>query len=108
MIAGRLRYRLKTFCPVVGEGPFGVADAEYTEHKSIRAERVKYSPSAKFELHEVYPYYKETYLFRSAHSFIKEGWRVMEMGSSILLEVRNIIPDIQRGMLTLECEKVNE
>ena len=108
MIAGRLKYRLQLYRPAGEESIFGMTSGGYTEDKIIRAERVKYIGSHGIELHEVYADYRVSYRIRDAHSFISEGWRLKELGSSVLMEVRNVVPNKERGMLTLECEKVNE
>ena len=37
----------------------------------------------------------------------KEGWRVRQIGGYVYT-VANIIPNLDRGMLTLQCVRVNE
>ncbi len=108
MIAGRLKYRLQLYKPEESAGKFGMEASSYTESRTIRAERVNIRGDRRIELHEIYPDYKVTYRVRSSHSDITEGWRLREVGTSMLFEVCNVIPDKERGLLTLECEKVNE
>lgn len=109
MIAGRMRYKLTLLRPEKITSGFGTASrVTYSEVRDIWAERVNYRGSRGIEVNEVYSDYSARYRVRDAHSDIRDNWRVKEKGSETLFEVRNVIPDKSHGMLTLECEKVNE
>lgn len=109
MIAGRLKYRLVLSKPNEEESGFGTASkVTYGDVRTVWGERVNYRGSRSVEVNEVFADYSAQYRVRDAHRDIREGWRLREAGSESLFEVRNIIHDKNHGMLTLECEKVNE
>ena len=55
---------------------------------------------------EHFPDYRAEFNIRDAHR-VKENWRVQQLGG-YLYSVTNIIPNLDKGMKTLVCERVNE
>ena len=107
MQAGRMRYRLKTFEPVSDTDQWGdEAPKDYVERNTIHAERVKLSGNRSEEVGEHFPDYRVEFNIRDAHP-VKELWRVEQLGG-YLYTVTNVIPNIDRGMKTLVCERVNQ
>lgn len=105
MIAGRMRYRLRILKRVVTVDEFRAEKTEYIPTRTVWAERVKTNGSYRFEVGELFPDYSVEFNIRDAHE-IKENWRVEQLGGYVYT-VTNIIPNIDRGMLTLKCERVN-
>lgn len=107
MQAGRMRYRLKTFEPVADTDQWGdEAPKGFVERATIHAERVKFSGNRSEEVGEHFPDYRVEFNIRDAHP-VKELWRVEQLGG-YLYTVTNVIPNIDRGMKTLVCERVNQ
>lgn len=106
MRAGAMRYRLKVFKPVKGISGFGSEKSEYECFGVINAERVKLTGQQSMEVGEEFADYRADFNIRDAHK-VKSGWRVLQLGGN-LYEVANVIPNIDRGMLTLQCVRVNE
>lgn len=106
MQAGRMRYRLKLFEPVGDADKWGEETPQYKELRIIHAERVKFSGNRSEEVGEHFPDYRVEFNIRDAHP-VKELWRVEQLGG-YLYTVTNVIPNIDRGMKTLVCERVNQ
>lgn len=106
MRAGAMKYRLKLLRPVTTTNEFGEEAQTYEETRTVWAERVKQSGHRSEEVGEHFPDYAAEFNIRDAHP-VKEQWRVLQLGG-YLYTVTNIIPNIDRGMLTLVCDRVNE
>lgn len=101
-----MRYRLQLLQPTFDTNEFGEEYTTYKVTNTVHAERVKMNSSHGVEVGERFPAYSAEYNIRDAHT-IEENWRVQEMGG-YLYNVVNIIPNLDRGMRTLVCERVNE
>jgi hypothetical protein len=102
-----MRYRLRTFEPVADTDQWGdEAPKGFVERATIHAERVKFSGNRSEEVGEHFPDYRVEFNIRDAHP-VEENWRVKQLGG-YEYTVTNIIPNIDRGMKTLVCERVNK
>lgn len=106
MIAGRMKYMLTILEPKEISNDYGSTKIEYTQVGTVHAERVKHSGSRSDEVGEHFPDYRAEFNIRDAHH-IEENWRVRQLGG-YLYTVTNIIPNIDKGMQTLVCVRVNE
>lgn len=106
MQAGRMKYKLALLEPTTVVDNFGEETPGYREFRIVAAERVKISGSRSEEVGELFPDYRTEFNIRDAHP-VKENWRVRQLGG-YLYNVVSIIPNIDRGMQTLICERVNE
>lgn len=106
MRAGAMRERLQVLQPFQDVDHFGAEKTEYKLVNTIHAERVKYKGWRSELVGEHFPDYSVEFNIRDAHE-IKEHWRVQHVGG-YLYDVLNIIPNVERGMLTLVCGRVNE
>lgn len=106
MIAGRMKYRIEILQPVAKANGFGEEAVTWRTVRTVWAERVKQSGTRSEELGEHFAYYDAQFNIRNAHP-VKENWRVHQLGGN-LYTVTNILPNIDKGMNTLVCEKVNE
>ncbi len=101
-----MKYRLKLLQPTASTNEYGEETATYKETRTVWAQRVKQSGSRSEEVGEHFPDYRAEFNVRNAHP-VKENWRVQQLGG-YLYTVTNVIPNIDRGMNTLVCERVNE
>ncbi len=101
-----MKYRLKLLQPTASTNEYGEETATYKETRTVWAQRVKQSGSRSEEVGEHFPDYRAEFNVRNAHP-VKENWRVQQLGGH-LFTVTNVIPNIDRGMNTLVCERVNE
>lgn len=107
MQAGKMKYRLVLLEPVsVDTAGFGEETPTYTEFRTVAAERVKTNGYRSEEVGEHFPDYRAEFNIRDAHP-VKENWRVKQLGG-YEYTVTNIIHNIDRGMNTLVCERVNK
>ena len=106
MRAGELKYRLTLLEPVTVTNKFGEETPTYEATRTVHAERVKHSGRGSEEVGEHFADYSVEFNIRDAHP-VAEGWRVQQLGG-YLYNVVSIQPNIDRGMLTLSCERVNE
>lgn len=106
MQAGRMKYKLELLEPVRVVDRFGAEAAEWHKTRTVAAERAKFSGNRRVEVSEQFADYHVEFNIRDAHK-VDEGWRVRQLGGH-LYTVANIIPNIDRGMQTLVCERVNE
>lgn len=100
-----MKSRLKILKPVMKKSNSGSEKTIWEETRTVHAERVKITGSYGLELGERFPDYRQEFNIRDAHE-VKENWRVEEIGG-YLYTVANIIPNRDRGYLTLKCERVN-
>ena len=106
MRAGAMKYRLLLMQPKASTNDFGEEATTYEPLAVIWAERVKQSGSRSNEVGEHFPDYRAEFNIRDAHR-VKENWRVQQLGG-YLYSVTNIIPNLDKGMKTIVCERVNE
>ena len=105
MQAGKMRHRLEMLRPEGVTDPFGAKSIAYTPAGVIHAERVKIRGMASAEAGEMFADYRTEWNVRDAHP-VAEHWRVRQLGGD-LYTVTNVIPNRERGMKTLICERVN-
>ncbi len=105
MQAGRMKYKLELLQPSVKADGFGEETPVFTSFRTVNAERVKVSGSRSDEAGEHFPDYRAEFNIRDVHP-VRENWRVRQLGGH-LYTVTNIIPNLDRGMQTLVCERVN-
>lgn len=101
-----MKYRLELQHPVEDDSAFGSEPMKFIVTKTVHAERVKISGNRVDEAGEHFADYTVDFNIRDAHE-VKEGWRVRQIGGYVYT-VANIIPNLDRGMLTLQCVRVNE
>lgn len=100
-----MKYKLELLKPVTDEDGFGEEAPDYRHFRTVAAERVKTSGFKSEEVGEHFPDYRAEFNIRDAHP-VQEHWRVKQLGG-YEYTVTNIIPNIDRGMKTLICERVN-
>lgn len=105
MLAGRLKYRITLLKPVPAVAVSGDDTPAFAEVRTVWAERVKISGRRSEEVGEHFPDYRVEFNIRDAHP-VEEGWRV-RLSEKQEYAVSAIVPNIDRGMLTLICERVN-
>lgn len=105
MQAGRMKYRLVLMEPTADGDGFGEETPTFKELRTVAAERVKVNGNRSEEVGEHFPDYRAEFNIRDAHP-VKENWRVRQLGG-YEYTVTNIIPNLDRGMKTLICERVN-
>lgn len=106
MIAGRMKYKLHLYKPVKEVTRFGEEKTTYEAFRIVNAERVHYSGNRSEEVGEHFADYSVDFNIRDAHPVV-EGWQVQQLGG-YLYTVTNIIPNLDKGYLTLKCVRVNE
>ncbi len=107
MRAGGLRNeRIILQKPVRTTDKFGAEKVTWEVVRTVRAERVKMSGRISEEVGERFPGYSVEFNIRYPIR-AEEHWRVLHMGGN-LYEITNVIPNRDRQMKTLVCERVNE
>lgn len=106
MIAGKLKYKLTIFEPIVTIDAMGAEVVTYEMTRVVHAERVRTSGNRSEEVGEHFADYNAEFNIRSAHH-IGENWRVQQVGG-YLYTVIAIIPNLDRGYNTLICSRVND
>lgn len=106
MIAGRMKYRLRVFRPVVTLDKFHSEKLELVEWKTVWAERVKSTAYRHEEVGEHFPDHRAEYNVRIQHA-IGENWEVEEIAGLRYIVV-GVVRNPDRGMLTLVCERKNQ
>lgn len=106
MRAGAMKYRLALLRLETLTNDFGEEAETYIQTRVIHAERVKHTGYRSEEVGEHFPDYRVEFNIRDAHP-VEENWRVQMLGGH-LYTVTNIIPNIDRGMKTLVCVRVNK
>ena len=107
MQAGRMKFKLELLEPVLAGDKFGAKKkSEYRLKRTVWAERVKIRGSRREEVGELFADYRAEFNIRDVHP-VKENWRVKQLGGNTYT-VTNIIYNLDRGMKTLVCERVNE
>ena len=105
MRAGALKYRLILLRPTTTADEYGAEATAYEQTRIVHAERVRQTGARSEEVGEHFADYRTEFNIRDAE--VAENWRVRQVGG-YLYTVVSIIPNIDRGMLTLVCERVNE
>lgn len=105
MISGRLTSHLEVFEPVAVLNRFGEESVEYVHRKIIRAERVRMTGRRSDEAGEHFADYRAEFNIRYQH-VIGENWRVREVRGYEYTVVA-IVPNRDKAMTTLVCERVN-
>lgn len=106
MRAGDLKYHLELLKPAVVTNDYGEEATTYQAVRTVWAQRVKLSGSRSEEVGEHFSDYRAEFNVRNTHP-VQENWRVRQLGGC-LYTVTAIVPNIDRGMNTLVCERVNE
>lgn len=106
MRAGEMKYRLQLLKPTATTNDYGEEATTYEPIRTVWAERKKQIGNRSEEVGEHFPDYRTEFNVRDAHP-VKENWRVQQLGG-YLYTVVSIIPNIDKGMNTLVCERVNE
>ncbi len=105
MQAGRMKYRLEMLEAVTVTDRYGAETQEWVSRDVIHAERVKASGRRSHEAGEQFADYRAEFNVRDAHP-VTDNWRVRQLGGCLYVVVC-VIPNIDRGMKTLVCERVN-
>ena len=106
MIAGRLKYKLELYKPTATSNAYGEETVTWVKTATVHAERVKITGRRSEEVQEHFPEYATEFNIRDAHE-VGNNWRVQQLGG-YLYTVTNIIPNIDKGYLTLVCQRVND
>lgn len=100
-----MRHRLRILKPETETDGFGSERTIWREYAVVWAERVKVSPRFRVEADEMFPDASAEFRIRIFHN-VQPNWRV-EDAVGVLYAVGNTIPNVERGMLTLHCDRVN-
>lgn len=106
MIAGRMRYRLRVERPEIVIDEYHAESTRWVEVGVIWAERVKNTGYRHDEVGEHFSDHRAEYNVRIQHD-VRANWRIEEVGG-LRYTVTATIPNRERGMLTLVCERLNE
>lgn len=106
MRAGALKFKLILYQPQMAVNRFGEEARSFDKYRTVAAERVKHTGRRSEEVGEHFAAYTAEYNIRDAHP-VDEGWRVQQLGGH-LYNVTAVIHNLDRGMKTLICERVNE
>lgn len=101
-----MKYKLTLLKPTAATNIYGEEANGYEPQRTVWAQRVKQSGYRSEEVGEHFPDYRAEYNIRDTHP-VEENWRVKQLGG-LLYTVVAVIPNIDRGMKTLVCERVNE
>lgn len=107
MIAGKMKYRLRLFASTATADIFGEDAPEFAPcGEPVWAQRVRLTGVRSEEAGEHFADYRAEFNVRSAHP-VKAGWRVQPLGGDEVFNVVAVVPNLDRGMLTLVCERLN-
>lgn len=107
MRAGGLRNeRIILMKPTKVTDKFGAEKVTWMPVRTVRAERAKMSGRMSEEVGERFPGYSVEYNVRYPIP-VEEHWRALDSAGA-LYEISNVIPNRDRQMKTLVCERVNE
>ena len=101
-----MKYTLSLLRPVTTTNDFGERVTSYEAAGSCRAELVKHTGKRSEEVSEHFPDYSAEFNI-ARPVVVEENWRAQHMGGH-LYTVTNIIPNLEKNMKTLRCERVNE
>lgn len=97
---------LELLTPVRHVDEYGAERVTYEHHRLVHAERLKHSARGRDEIGEHFADHSTEYHIRIQHH-PEEQWRAQEIGGH-LYTITAIIPNRERGLQTLICERVNE
>lgn len=100
-----MKYRVELLAPKAGGNGFGEEEQQFAVSSTVWAERVKLTGFRSEEVGEHFADYRAEFNIRSAHT-VAPGWRLRQLGG-LEYNITNVIPNIDRGMLTLVCERLN-
>jgi SPP1 family predicted phage head-tail adaptor len=108
MQAGKMKHRLELMKPDSTPDAFGALKKKggYVKTATVWAERVTLKASEHREAREEFADFSAEFRIRDAHK-VGNGWRCRQLGG-MLYNITNVIPNEQRGFLTLVCSRVNE
>lgn len=106
MQAGKMKYSVTLLEPKTAVNEYGEEATDYVATRTVHAERVKANGHRSEEVGEHFPNYNVEFNIRDAHP-VSENWRLQQNGG-YLYTITNIIPNLDRGMNTLICVRVNE
>ena len=101
-----MKYSVTLLEPKKTTNEYGEEAIDYVVMRTVHAERVKMSGRRSEEAGEHFPDYTTEYNIRDVHD-VQENWRLQQLGGC-LYTITNIIPNLDRGMKTLVCVRVNE
>lgn len=101
-----MKYRLRLLKPETETSTFGEEKTEYKEQATVWAQLVRSQGYRSEEVGEHFPDYQVEFNIRDAHT-VGENWRAQMLGG-YLYTVTNVLPNLDRGYLTLKCTRVNE
>lgn len=104
--AGLRNERITLMKPERITDKFGAEKTVYQQMQMVHAERVKMNGSMSGEVDERFPSYATEFIIRYPIE-ADEHWRLQPTGG-YLYEITSIIPNRDRQMKTLVCERVNE
>ena len=91
--------------PTTTVNQYGEAHTTYTPVRTIWAERVAITGKADEQAAEHSAQYSIQFRIRAAHP-VREHWQVEQLGG-YTYQVDAVEPNLQRGMLTLICSRLN-
>lgn len=100
-----MKYRLELYRLDVAANGYGEEAATYTYVRTVHAERVKASGFRSEEVGEHFSDFRAEWNVRDVHP-VRENWRVKQVGG-YEYTVTAVVPNLDRGMMTLVCERVN-
>ncbi len=104
--SGLRNERVVLLRPTRATDKFGAESIVYEATLTVHAERVKMSGTLRGEVGERFPSYAVEYNVRYPIE-VEEHWRLLAVGG-YLYEVASVVPNRDRQMKTLVCERVNE
>ncbi len=101
-----MRYKLRLLKPVKVTDGLGSQKPKYVEQAVVHAERVQMRDTPRDEVGEHFSGYTTEWRIRDAHE-VDEDWQVEQLGGHLYIVV-GVIPNRERGMLTLRCRRLNQ
>lgn len=105
MQAGRLKHRLEAYRPSEVQDAFGGTSQGFELYKMIRAERVKMTVFKSDEIGEHFADSRAEFNIRDSHP-VADTWRVKDL-CGYEYTVVAVLHNVDRGMKTLVCERLN-
>ena len=100
-----MKYRLEILRRDTSPGTTGARAERFEPVRTVHAERVKLTGRVVTEAGDIFPDYHVEFNIRNVHP-VEEGWHVRQLGGHEYV-VNSIIPNLDRGMNTLVCERFN-
>lgn len=105
MIAGRMKSLIEVFRPNDAKNPFGETERTWEKVGTWHAQRASLSGTRVSEADELFADYRARYYVRIAHR-PSVGWRLTGDDGQTY-EITSLIPNKSRGMLAIDCQRVN-